>query len=141
TKSRMMQVTDPYIRERFYDLEDLANRLQRFLAGQTPDIDGTEMPAEFILVAHTMGPADLLDYAPHRIKGLVLEEGSPTAHVAIVARAFDIPVVGRVAEATRLIEAGDMMIVDGEHGSVLIRPRADILQSVAAAVAARTRRR
>src|SRR2546430_5692997 len=51
TKSRMMQVTDPYIRERFYDLEDLANRLQRFLAGQTPDIDGTEMPAEFILVA------------------------------------------------------------------------------------------
>ena len=59
------------------------------------------------LVAHSMGPAELLDYAHRRIKGLVLEEGSPTAHVAIVARAFDIPVVGRVEEATRQIEAGD----------------------------------
>src|SRR5256885_1920714 len=67
--------------------------------------------------------------------------GSPPAHVAIVARAFDIPVVGRVAEATRRIEAGDTVILDGEHGTVLIRPRADILQSVAAAVEARTRRR
>ena len=88
-----------------------------------------------------MGPAELLDYAHRRIKGLVLEEGSPTAHVAIVARAFDIPVVGRVAEATRQIEQGDIVVVDGDHGSVLIRPRADIQQSVAATVAARTRRR
>ena len=140
TKSRMMQVTDPYLRERLYDLEDLANRLQQVLSGQTSGT-AAEMPAEFILVAHAMGPAELLDYAHRRIKGLVLEEGSPTAHVAIVARAFDIPVVGRVAEATRLIEAGDMVIVDGEHGTVLIRPRADIQQNVAATVAARTRRR
>src|SRR5205823_3673794 len=64
-----------------------------------------------------------------------------TAEVAIVARAFDIPVVGRVAEATRQIEAGDIVIVDGEHGTVLTRPRADIEQTVAATIAARTRRR
>ncbi len=141
TKSRMMQVTDPYLRERLYDLEDLANRLQRFLSGQAPGIADREMPAEFILVAHAMGPAELLDYAPQRIKGLVLEEGSPTAHVVIVARAFDIPVVGRVTEATRQIDAGDLVILDGEHGTVLTRPRADILQSVADTIAARTRRR
>jgi phosphotransferase system enzyme I (PtsP) len=139
TKSRMMQITDPYLRERLYDLEDLANRLQRFLAG--PAGPARDLPAEFILVAHSMGPAELLDYAHRRIKGLVLEEGSPTAHVAIVARAFDIPVVGRVAEATRQIEPGDIVVVDGEHGGVLLRPRADIQQSIAAAVAARTRRR
>jgi phosphotransferase system enzyme I (PtsP) len=141
TKSRMMQVTDPYLRERLYDLEDLANRLQQFLAGQAPGMAAPDLPGEFILVAHAMGPAELLDYAHRRIKGLVLEEGSPTAHVAIVARAFDIPVVGRVAEATRQIEAGDIVIVDGEHGTVLTRPRADIQESVAVAVAARTRRR
>ncbi len=141
TKSRMMQVTDPYLRERLYDLEDLANRLQHFLAGPAAAGAAPELPAEFILVAHAMGPAELLDYAHRRIKGLVLEEGSPTAHVAIVARAFDIPVVGRVAEATRQVEAGDIVIVDGEHGTVLIRPRADIQQTVAATVAARTRRR
>jgi phosphotransferase system enzyme I (PtsP) len=141
TKSRMMQVSDPYLRERLYDLEDLANRLQQFLTGQAPGIADAELPAEFILVAHAMGPAELLDYAHRRIRGLVLEEGSPTAHVAIVARAFDIPVVGRVTEATRQIEPGNIVVVDGDHGSVMVRPRADILQSVSAAVAARTRRR
>ena len=62
-------------------------------------------------------------------------------HVAIVARALDIPVIGRVAGATRVIEQGDMVVIDGDNGSVLIRPRADIQQSVEAAVAARTRRR
>jgi phosphotransferase system enzyme I (PtsP) len=141
TRSRMMQVTEPYLRERLFDLEDLANRLQQVLAGQSPGVIAAELPAEFILVAHSMGPAELLDYAHRRISGLVLEEGSPTAHVAIVARAFDIPVVGRVAEATRQIDGGDIVIVDGDHGQVLIRPRADIQQGVAATVAARTRRR
>jgi phosphotransferase system enzyme I (PtsP) len=141
TRRRMMQITEPYLRERLFDLEDLANRLQQFLAGQAPGIAAADGPAEFILVAHSMGPAELLDYASRRIKGLVLEEGSPTAHVAIVARAFDIPVVGRVAEAARRIDHGDTVIVDGDHGQVLIRPRADIEQGVAATVAARTRRR
>jgi phosphotransferase system, enzyme I, PtsP len=141
TRSRMMQVTDPYLRERLYDLEDLANRLQQTLAGASPGAVAAELPAEFILVAHAMGPAELLDYAHRRVAGLVLEEGSPTAHVAIVARAFDIPVVGRVGEATRLIEAGDIVVVDGDHGTILTRPRADIQQSVANAVAARKGRR
>jgi phosphotransferase system enzyme I (PtsP) len=141
TRSRMMQITEPYLRERLFDLEDLANRLQQILAGQSPGTVAADAPAEFILVAHSMGPAELLDYASRRIKALVLEEGSPTAHVAIVARAFDIPVVGRVAEATQRIDNGDMVIVDGDHGQVLIRPRADIEQGVAATVAARTRRR
>jgi phosphotransferase system enzyme I (PtsP) len=141
TRSRMMQAIDPYLRERLFDLEDLGNRLLQYLVGPSPGMAAAALPSEFILVAHAMGPAELLDYAHRRIKALVLEEGSPTAHVAIVARAFDIPVVGRVAEATRQIEAGDILIVDGDHGQVLIRPRADIQQSVAAAIAARTRRR
>ncbi|MBV8494094.1 MAG: phosphoenolpyruvate--protein phosphotransferase [Alphaproteobacteria bacterium] len=141
TRSRMMQVTEPYLRERLFDLEDLANRLQQFLAGQMPGIAAADMPPEFILVAHAMGPAELLDYAGRGIKGLVLEEGSPTAHVAIVARAFDVPVVGRAAEATRRIDNGDTVIIDGDHGQVLIRPRADIEQGVAATVEARSRRR
>ncbi len=141
TRSRMMQISDPYLRERLYDLEDLANRLQQTLAGEPSGGTAGEFPAEFILVAHAMGPAELLDYAQRRISGLVLEEGSPTAHVAIVARALDIPVVGRVTEATRLIEAGDIVIVEGDHGTVLTRPRADIQQSVAEAVAVRRGRR
>jgi len=141
TRTRMMQIADPYLRERLLDLEDLANRLQHFLAGGMIGADAGALPPEFILIAHSMGPAELLDYAHRRVRGLVLEEGSPTAHVAIVARAFDIPVVGRVEEATSRAEAGDIVIVDGDRGQVMIRPSEDIQQSVAEAIAARTQRR
>jgi len=141
TRMRMMQVSDSYLRERLLDLEDLANRLQQHLSGRPPSAAAADLPAEFVLVARAMGPAELMDYAHRRILGLVLEEGSPTAHVAIVARALDIPVVARVEEATNRIEAGDVVIVDGDHAQVLIRPSEDIHQSVAATVEARTRRR
>jgi phosphotransferase system enzyme I (PtsP) len=141
TRTRMMQVSDSYLRERLLDLEDLANRLQQHLSGRPPSAASADLPAEFILVARAMGPAELMDYARRRIVGLVLEEGSPTAHVAIVARALDIPVVARVDDAASRIEAGDVVIVDGDHAQVLIRPREDIRQSVAATVEARTRRR
>jgi phosphotransferase system, enzyme I, PtsP len=141
TRTRMMQIADPYLRERLLDLEDLANRLQHFLAGGLASGEMGVLPPEFILVAKSMGPAELLDYAHRRVRGLVLEEGSPTAHVAIVARAFDIPVVGRVEDATSRTESGDIIVVDGDHGQVLIRPSEDMQQSVDEAIAARTRRR
>jgi phosphotransferase system, enzyme I, PtsP len=141
TRTRMMQMNDAYLRERLSDLEDLANRLQHFLSGAPVGAEAGNLPPEFILVAHAMGPAELLDYAHRRVRGLVLEEGSPTAHVAIVARAFDIPVVGRVEDATSRIEPGDMIVVDGDHAQVLIRPGEDIHQSIVDAVAERARRR
>jgi phosphotransferase system enzyme I (PtsP) len=141
TSRRMMQASDPYLRERLVDLEDLANRLQRYLSAPAPGAMLAELPPEFILVARAMGPAELLDYAHRRIMGLVLEEGSPTAHVAIVARALDVPVVGRVGGATDRIDTGDLVVVDGDHAQILIRPSEDIRQSVTAAIEGRTRRR
>ncbi len=141
TRTRMMQASDPYLRERLHDLEDLANRLQHHLTGDPASAAWAELPPEFIVIARAMGPAELMDYARWPIKGLVLEEGSPTAHVAIVARAFDIPVVGRVEDATSRIEAGDIVIVDGDHAQVLIRPSDHIRQSVAATVETQSRRR
>jgi phosphotransferase system, enzyme I, PtsP len=141
TRTRMMQASDPYLRERLHDLEDLANRLQHHLSGDPPGAAWADLPPEFILVARTMGPAELMDYARRRIMGLVLEEGSPTAHVAIVARALDIPVIGRVDDAASRIETGDIVVVDGDHAQVLIRPSDHVRQSVGATVEARSRRR
>ena len=141
TSRRMMQASDPYLRERLVDLEDLANRLQRHLSAPTGEAVPSELPPEFILVARAMGPAELLDYAHRRIMGLVLEEGSPTAHVAIVARALDMPAVGRVQGATERIDAGNLVVVDGDHAQILIRPSEDIRQSATAAIESRTRRR
>src|SRR5260221_1124983 len=118
--ARMNQISDPYLRERLLDLEDLANRLQQHLAGGTAGVASTDLPDEFILIARSMGPAELLDYDCRRLKGLVLEEGSPTAHVAIVTSPLDIPVVGRVKDVLAKVEAGDLVVADGDHAQVFI---------------------
>ena len=136
-RARMNQISDPYLRERLLDLEDLANRLQQHLAGDAASVAAVELPDEFILIARSMGPAELLDYDRRRLKGLVLEEGSPTAHVAIVARALDIPVVGRVKDVLAKVEPGDLVVADGDHAQVFIRPGEDIQEAIHANVGMR----
>jgi phosphotransferase system enzyme I (PtsP) len=138
---RMNQATDPYLRERLADLEDLTNRLQRHLGGAAAPPSESELPEEFILVARTMGPAEFLDYDRRRLKGLVLEEGSPNAHVAVVARALDIPVVGRVKDVLSRIEPGDMVVVNGDEGAVVLRPNEDVIQAVDARIKLRVGQR
>src|SRR5690606_13689626 len=78
------------------------------------------------LIARNMGPAQLLDYDSQKLRGLVLAEGSPNAHVAIVARALDLPVVGRLDNILDRVEEGDPLIIDGDHGQVYLRPGDDI---------------
>ncbi|WP_243370434.1 phosphoenolpyruvate--protein phosphotransferase [Microvirga solisilvae] len=125
-RARMLRQTDPYLRERLHDLDDLANRLLFRLVGRDLVADRHSLPDNAILVARSMGPAALLDYDRSRLRGLVLEEGGPTSHIAIVARALGIPAVGEVSNATSLTEPGDAIIVDGAAGEVQIRPNADV---------------
>jgi phosphotransferase system, enzyme I, PtsP len=141
TRARMKQISDPYIRERLTDLEDLANRLQHHLSGATttPTVD-TEAE-DVVLVARSMGPAELMDYDRKRLRALILEEGSPTAHVAVVARALDIPVVGRVKSALAQIDPGDQVVVDGDNAQVLVRPSEDVQAAVENRLAERRSRK
>lgn len=138
TRARMVQVADPYLRERLQDLEDLTNRLLRHLSGHHALIG--EMPEDTVLVARSLGPAELLDYDRRRLRGLVLEEGSASSHVVIVARALDIPVVGHCTDLLARIEPLDTLIVDGDNGQVIIRPGEDILDAFRQSVAARSQR-
>ena len=137
---RLGQSTDPYIRERLSDLQDLSNRLLLRLTGRA-STDQASQPDDMIVIARDMGPAELLDYDRARLRGLVLEEGSALSHVAIVARALDIPVVGRAPDVLSRIEPGDPIVVDGDNAQVLVRPADDILQTVYAAIDARNERR
>lgn len=121
-RARMGQTTDPYLRERVHDLDDLAHRLMTHLMGEKGALPNKKMPDEAILIARSMGPAQLLDYDSSKLKGLVLEEGSPTSHVAIVARALGVPVIGRAEDVLSRINEGDRIIVDANHGQILIRP-------------------
>ncbi|UIJ74014.1 phosphoenolpyruvate--protein phosphotransferase [Aurantimonas sp. HBX-1] len=123
-RARMMHMTDPYIRERLHDFDDLANRLLRQLIGRDSHEDSPAGDA--VIVARSMGAAELLDYRRDMIRGLVLEEGAATSHVVIVARALGIPVVGQVKGAVSMSENRDLIIVDGEDGGVHLRPPAEL---------------
>lgn len=140
TRIRMGRIGDSYLRERLADLEDLTFRLLQHLSphgAPNPGIGARDI----VLFARNMGPAELLDYQRAGLRALVLEEGSPTSHVSIVARALDIPVLGQVADALSKVAPGDPVIVDGDNGQMFIRPGEDIQQQFSEGIAARSRRR
>ena len=140
TRARMLRASDPYLRERLHDLDDLANRLMRVLTGKDHAPAKEQLPDNAIVVARSMGPAALLDYDRKKLRGLVLEEGGPTSHVSIVARALGIPTVGEIENATGMVESGDPIIVDGTTGQVHVRPPPDIETAYGERVKLRARR-
>ncbi|HEY2531419.1 MAG TPA: phosphoenolpyruvate--protein phosphotransferase [Xanthobacteraceae bacterium] len=140
TRARMLRQTDPFLRERLHDLDDLANRLMRQLLGRDHAPSRESLPENAILVARSMGPAALLDYDRKRLRGLVLEEGGPHSHVTIVARALGIPAVGEVDNATGIVDPGDAIIVDGSTGDLHVRPLPDLEAAYAERVRLRARR-
>lgn len=137
-RARLGQARDAYIRERLHDLEDLNDRLLRHLQG---DHAPRELPENAILIARNLGPADLLEYDRTRLRGILLEEGSPASHAAIVARALDIPCVGRLAGLRDRVSEGDQVIVDAEMGEAYLRPRADVVKALKARLEVRNQRR
>ena len=140
TRARMLRSTDPYLRDRLHDLEDLGHRLMRQLVGQDHAPSREQLPDNAILIARAMGPAALLDYDRKRLRGLVLEEGTANSHVSIVARALGIPAVGEVPNAPGIADPGDAIIVDGTSGSIYVRPSAEIESAYAERVRFRARR-
>ena len=140
TKARMMRMSDPYLRERMHDFDDLANRLLRQLTGFSGRMTGEGLPTDAIVFARAMGAAELLDYPRERLRGLVLEDGAVTSHVVIVARAMGIPVVGQAVGAVALAENGDAVIIDGDDGQLHLRPMADLLKAYEEKVRLRARR-
>jgi phosphotransferase system enzyme I (PtsP) len=141
TRLRMAHVADPYLKERLADLDALADRLLVHLTGRTMVADPALLPDEFILVARTLSPTELLEYDRARLRGVVLEEGSLTAHVTIVARALDIPMVGRVAGALSKIGPGDRIALDGDHGQIFLRAGEDVELAFARSIEASEARR
>ncbi len=140
TRARMLRATDPYLRERLHDLDELSNRLMHQLHGRDYAPARDQLPENAVIVARSMGPAALLEYDRKRLRGLVLEEGGPNSHVAIVARALGIPAVGEIANATGVVDPGDAIIVDGGIGGVHVRPSPDMEAAYVERVRLRARR-
>jgi phosphotransferase system enzyme I (PtsP) len=141
TRARMLRSTDPYIRDRLHDFDDLANRLLRVLTGDGTAPTQRELPENAILVARNMGPAELLEYDRSRLRAIVLEEGGSTAHVAIVARSLGVVAVGQAQDIVSIAENGDDIIVDGPAGTVHLRPTRELEQTYVDKVRITARRR
>ncbi|MFA5899772.1 MAG: phosphoenolpyruvate--protein phosphotransferase [Hyphomicrobium sp.] len=130
TRARMLRQNDAYWRERQRDLDDLSDRLLRILAGRITSADApSTLPPDAILVARTMGPAELLDYDRRRLRGLIVEDGSGQSHVAVVAKALGIAAVGQARGIVERVSAGDAAIVDAMTGEVHLRPSPDVISA------------
>jgi phosphotransferase system enzyme I (PtsP) len=126
TRMRMRQIDDPLLQDRMHDLEDLANRLLRIVSGQLGTAAQLGLRQDAILIARNLGPAELLEYDRRRLKGVILEEGSLTAHVTIVARAMGVPVLGRIRDIRRLVNEGEPILMDVAENHLFVRPTPDM---------------
>jgi phosphotransferase system enzyme I (PtsP) len=129
TRMRMRQIDDPLLADRMHDLEDLANRLLRIVSGQMGTAASQGLRSDTILIARNLGPAELLEYDKRRLKGVILEEGSLTAHVVIVARAMGIPVLGRVRGLRGAVRDGDALLLDADQGNATVRAAPPMIEA------------
>ena len=112
---------DDYLQERILDLQDVESRVQRILMGRE-DVSLAGPETESIVVAVDLTPSDTATIGSHNIKAFILEEGSRTSHVAILARSLGIPAVVGLGREIADVADGTMLAVDGARGEVIIEP-------------------
>lgn len=122
-----MQIPDEYLRERANDLKDVRNRVLRHLLGiQTKDY--SKLKEDAIVIAHDLTPSDTANLDKSHTIGFITEIGGSTSHSAIMARTLEIPAVVGTVDIMSQVEDGDLIILDGEDGSVIIKPTDDQIQ-------------
>ncbi len=122
---RLSGTTDVYLKERLHDLRDISDRLLSYIHGDYNS--AKEINSEnIIVVAQIMGPADLMDYDYNKIRGLIIEDGTPTMHVSIVAKALGIPVIAKIKGVFNEVKNGEEIALDGNDGFIYLSPSTEI---------------
>lgn len=121
------EIEDEYLRERKADIEQVVERVLKSLAGASPTVLHGSCD-EMIVVAHDIAPADMLQFKTQTFQGFVTDLGGRTSHTAIVARSLGIPAAVGVQQASALIRQDDLIIVDGDHGVVIVDPAPIVLE-------------
>lgn len=120
------RINDPYIKSRYQDITHVADRLYGLLAGRTPTpLSEVEQPV--IVVARDLSPEDTIAMRAEQILGFITEQGGSTSHTAIVARSLGIPAVVGMEHITGRASSGDLGILDGASGTLLLQPSANVL--------------
>jgi phosphoenolpyruvate-protein phosphotransferase len=118
------QLEDKRLRERVDDLEDMNQRVQRALAGESPG-DTIALPARAIVIAHTLLPSQLLELDRDKLAGICTAAGGTTSHVAILAASMQIPMLVAVGDAVLAVEDQARLVVDADFGELHVQPRSD----------------
>lgn len=128
------EIEDPYLKERANDIRQVAERVLKALNAQQKDtlsdsdlLSPSDVGVESIIVAHDIAPHDMLRFKEHAFTGFVTDLGGKTSHTAIVARSMEIPAVVGVRHASEMIRHGDWLVIDGEHGVVVVAPDEQLL--------------
>jgi phosphotransferase system enzyme I (PtsI) len=120
------QIDDPYIKERIVDVEYVAERVLRNLAGK--EVESLyEINERVIIVAHELSPADTSSINIGKVMGFITDVGGRTSHAAIIAQSLKIPAVVALETVTHLVQEGTLLIVDGNTGEVIIDPDDDLI--------------
>lgn len=112
---------DEYLRERKHDVEQVAERVLRNLVGRKQE-SLAEIRDEAIIIAHDLAPSDTLLMRKDKVLGFATDVGSRTSHTAIVARSLGIPAAAGLERITATVKTGDVIILDGNHGTVIVDP-------------------
>ncbi len=126
--SAFKAIEDEYLRERRSDLHYVTARIFRNLMGKKHD-DITKIKGKVIIVAHDLSPADTLQMDLNHVAGFVTDIGGRVSHTAILSRSLGIPAVVGLEVATSLIHGGDLLLIDGESGDVVINPTEEVSRS------------
>jgi phosphotransferase system enzyme I (PtsI) len=121
-------IEDEYLRERRSDLHYVSSRVFRNLVGKKHD-DITKIKGKVIVVAHDLSPADTLQMNLKNVAGFITDIGGKVSHTAILSRSLGIPAVVGLETATSLVNGGDLLIMDGETGEVVINPTEEVSHS------------
>jgi phosphoenolpyruvate-protein phosphotransferase (PTS system enzyme I) len=128
------EIEDAYLKERANDIRQVAERVLKALSAQEKDtlnesdlLSPSDVGVDAIIVAHDIAPHDMLRFKEHAFTGFVTDLGGKTSHTAIVARSMEIPAVVGVRHASEMIRHGDWLVIDGEHGVVVVAPDEHLL--------------
>ena len=120
---RFEEIEDPYLRERKADVQQAVERvLKKLIGGQAIAPPAISEEEKLIVVAHDLSPADMILFKRHRFGGFVTDVGGVTSHTAIVARSLGIPAIVGLHHAYQTITEGEVLIVDGERGLLIVNP-------------------
>jgi phosphotransferase system enzyme I (PtsI) len=125
--ARFEEIEDAYLRERKTDIQQVVERLLKAMLGTGQEPAGPSHEEDVIVVAHDLSPADMILFKQHQFAGFVTDLGGVTSHTAIVARSLGLPAIVGLHHARHMIREGELLIVDGAEGVLLVNPNEQVL--------------